>query len=171
MNWTNPIELKKLFTGTAIAPEQGKFIDQRFIDYLSNNNDRLPEMHWRKFEELVAEFFHREGYTVELGPGSDDDGVDVRVWKSGAKPTDNPLCLVQCKRQNAKVERVIVKGLSADVLFEEAEYGIIVTTSELSPGARTTITAGGYPIKEVEREGVSKWLITLRSLETGIIRL
>jgi restriction system protein len=171
VNWTAPLALRKLFTGTADAPQLGKFIDQRFINYLSNNIDRLPEMHWRKFEELTAEFFHREGYKVELGPGSNDDGVDVRVWRRGANPTDNPLCLVQCKRQKAKVERVIVKGLYADVKHEEAEYGVIVTTSELSPGSRTTIAARGYPVKEVERVGVSKWLTALRSPGTGIIRL
>jgi restriction system protein len=64
-----------------------------------------------------------------------------------------------------------VKGLYADVKHEEAEYGVIVTTSELSPGARTTIAARGYPVKEVERDGVGKWLTTLRSPGTGIIRL
>lgn len=169
--WTTPLALKKLFTGANESPEIGKFIDQRFIDYLSNNLDRLPDMHWRKFEALAAEFFDREGYKVELGPGSNDDGVDVRVWKPGSKPTDKPLCLVQCKRQKAKVERVIVKGLYADVEHEGAEYGVLVTTSELSPAARSTIVARGYPIQEIEREGLSKWLSALRTPGTGIVRL
>lgn len=169
--WTSPLELEKLFTGTSEDPEGGKFIDQRFVDYLSNNLDRMPEMHWRKFEELSAEFFHREGYQVELGPGSNDDGVDVRVWKGGSEPTDKPLCLVQCKRQKAKVDRVIIKGLYADVEYEGAEYGVIVTTSELSPAARSTVAARGYPIKEVEREGLKKWLSALRTPGTGIVRL
>ncbi len=39
-------------------------------------------MHWRKFEELTAEYLQREGFNVELGPGINDDGVDVRIWKS-----------------------------------------------------------------------------------------
>ncbi len=131
----------------------------------------MPEMHWRKFEELAAEFFHREGYHVELGPGSNDDGVDVRIWQRNSEPTDKPLCLVQCKRQKAKVNRVIVKGLYADVQYEGAEYGVIVTTSELSPAARSTVAARGYPIQEVEREGLKKWLSVLRTPGTGIVRL
>lgn len=171
VDWTNPLALKKLFAGTSEGPEGGKFIDQRFVDYLSNNLDRLPEMHWRKFEELAAEFFYREGYEVKLGPGSNDDGVDVRVWKPGSEPTDKPLCLVQCKRQKAKVERVIVKGLYADVEHEGAKYGVIVTTSELSPAARSTVAARGYPIREIEREGLGKWLSVLRTPGTGIVRL
>lgn len=171
VEWNSPLELRKLFTGTKEAPEVGKFIDQRFIDYLSTNVDRMPEMHWRKFEEMTAEFFHRDGYNVNLGPGSNDDGVDVRVWRPDAEPTEAPLCLVQCKRQKDKIERVIVKGLYADVQHEGAEYGVVVTTSELSPAAQTTIAARGYPIQAVERQGLNKWLAVLRTPGTGIIRL
>lgn len=171
VDWVTPLELKKLFSGTNEAPVGGRFIDQRFVDYLSNNHDRLPEMHWRKFEELAAEFFHHEGYQVELGPGSNDDGVDVRVWKKDAAPTEKPLCLVQCKRQKAKVDRIIVKGMYADIEHEGAEYGVIVTTSELSPAARSTVSARGYPIQEIEREGLKKWLSVLRTPGTGIVRV
>ena len=170
-NWTSPLALKKLFAGTNEDPEGGKFIDQRFVDYLSNNRDRLPEIHWRKFEQLAAEFFYREGYEVNLGPGRNDDGVDVRVWKPDSEPTSKPLCLVQCKREKAKVERVVVKGLNADVEYEGAEYGVIITTSELSPAARSTVAARGYPIREVERKGLSKWLSVLRTPGTGIVRM
>jgi len=168
--WLNPLALKTLFAGTDQKPELGRFIDQRFLDYLSANADRLADVHWRKFEELAAEFFHREGYEVALGPGSNDDGVDVRVWRPGSQPAERPLCLVQCKRQKAKVEKVVVKGLYADVQHEGAEYGVVVTTSELAPGARSTITARGYPIREVEREALKKWLMRLRTPGTGIIR-
>ncbi len=90
--------------------------------YLSNNHDRIGEMHWRQFEKLTAEFYDRDGYKVELGPGSDDDGVDVRVWKPDASPSESPLCIVQCKRQKDKIEKVVVKGLHADIQFEQAEY-------------------------------------------------
>lgn len=169
--WQSAIYLKKLFEGSSDEPESGRFIDQRFIDYLSQNHSRLPEMHWRKFEELAAEFFYREGFQVELGPGRNDDGVDVRVWVPNSDPTDKPLCLVQCKRQKSKVEKVVVKGLYADVQHEGAEYGVIVTTSELSPGARTTIQSRGYPIQEIENTALRKWLTTLRTPGTGIIRV
>lgn len=168
--WKGPVELKKLFSGGKDSPEVGKFIDQRFIDYLSANTGRLSEMHWRKFEELTAEFFHREGYKIEIGPGSNDDGVDIRAWSSGSSTNDKPLMIAQCKRQREKIDRVIVKSLHADVLHAGAEYGVIVTTSELSPAAKSTIHARGYSIQAVGRDGVEKWLSTLRSPGTGIIR-
>lgn len=168
--WINPLELKGLFRGTNQQPEKGRFIDQRYIDYLSNNQDRLGDIHWRQFEKLTAEFYERDGYKVDLGPGSGDDGVDVRVWKPDVSPGDSPLCIVQCKRQKDKIEKVVVKGLYADVQFEQAEYGVIVTTSELSPGAKTTISARGYDIQAVEKDGVKRWLTKLRTPGTGIVR-
>lgn len=171
IEWKSKVALTFLFSGTLDEPEVGRFIDQRFIDYLSANQERLSNIHWRKFEELTGEFFHREGYQVELGPGSNDDGVDVRLWKPGQKIEDNPHILVQCKRQKAKVEKVIVKGLYADVTYEGADYGLVVTTSELSPGAKATIVARGYPIQEVERSGLESWLIKLRTPGTGIVRV
>jgi restriction system protein len=170
VEWLGPLALNKLFAGTGQKPELGKFIDQRFLDYLSANADRLADVHWRKFEELTAEFFHREGFEVALGPGSNDEGVDVRVWRPGAEPTAKPLCLVQCKRQKAKVEKVIVKGLYADVEHEGADYGVVVTTSELAPGARATIAARGYPIREVEQQALRTWLLRLRTPGTGVVR-
>lgn len=171
IEWTSSIKLSTLFKGGSGEPEFGRFIDQRFINYLSKNQDRLSEMHWRKFEELAAEFYHSEGYQIQLGPGSNDDGVDVRVWKPGQATTDNPHCLIQCKRQKAKVEKVVIKGLHADVSFEGAEYGLIVTTSELSPGAKNTIAVRGYPIREVNRASLSGWLERLRTPGTGIVRV
>lgn len=168
--WINPLELKGLFKGTDQQPEKGRFIDQRYIDYLSNNQDRIGDMHWRQFEKLTAEFYERDGYIVDLGPGSGDDGVDVRVWNPGANPGNSPLCIVQCKRQKDKIEKVVVKGLHADVEFERAEYGVIVTTSELSPGAKMTISARGYDIRAVERDGIKDWLTKLRTPGSGIVR-
>ncbi|TWC12499.1 MULTISPECIES: restriction endonuclease [unclassified Pseudomonas] len=169
--WGDRVTLAQLFQGAQHIAKEGAFIDQRFIDYLSVNKDRIPEMHWRRFEELTAEFFQREGFKVELGPGANDDGVDVRVWKSDSGPGATPLCLIQCKRQKAKVEKVVIKGLLADVQWEQAEYGVIVTSSTLSPGAKTTIEARGYPIRAVERDAVSRWFEQLRTPGTGIIRI
>lgn len=171
VEWHSPVQLEALFKGTKEEPTFGRYIDQRYIDYLSKNDEKIGAVHWRKFEELTAEFFHREGYTVQLGPGSNDDGVDVRIWKPGQKSTDNPHCLVQCKRQRDKVERVVVKGLYADVSFEGAELGLVVTSSELSPGARSTIAARGYPIREIDRNGLAEWLHKLRTPGTGIVRV
>ena len=134
VEWADVIPLSGLFSRSSDKAAHGEFIDQRLIDFLSANSDLRSKMHWRKFEELVAEYFHRSGYEVELGPGQNDDGVDIRVWTPRQLESDAAqLHLIQCKRQKEKVEKVVVKGLYADVQFEGADLGVLVTTSSLSP--------------------------------------
>lgn len=169
IEWKSSLPLTSLFNGSKKAPEGGKFIDQRFIDYLHANQEKLGAIHWREFEKLTAEFYEREGYKVDLGPGSGDGGVDVRVWND-SDVNDTPLCIVQCKRQKDKVEQVIVKGLYADVQNEKAQYGVLVTTSELAPSAKAVIATRGYPIEEVNKNKLGEWLTKLRTPGSGIVR-
>jgi len=167
--YTDIVNLTDLFEQYNPVAEKGAFLDQRFIDFLSNNLNKLGEIHWRKFEELTAECFQRFGYIVDLGPGSNDDGVDLRVWnnaKDGA-----PEFIVQCKRVKSKIDKVTIKGLYADVLHEGCKLGVLVTSSEFSIGARSTIEARSYPIEEVNRDSITKWLRELRTPGAGIVRV
>jgi len=168
-DWTDVLDLSDLFSSYKSKVTKGDFLDQRFIDFLSVNQDKIGKIHWRKFEELVGECFTKFGYSVELGPGSNDDGVDLRVWKGAT--TGSPEYIIQCKRQESKIDKVTVKGLYADVQEEGAEMGLLVTTSEFSPGARKTIDVRGYPIGEVNGEMIIKWLVELRTPGTGIVRV
>ncbi|WP_392463940.1 restriction endonuclease [Aeromonas dhakensis] len=167
--WEDVINLDDLFKSHVPVVSDGTFLDQRFIDYLSVNSEKLNEIHWRKFEELTAECFTRFGYNVELGPGSNDDGVDVRVWHPECKGA--PKYIIQCKRYKQKIEKLTIKGLYADVLHEGAEMGLLVTTSELSVGSKKTVSARGYPIEEINGEKIIEWLNKLRTPGTGIVRV
>ncbi|MCP1455248.1 restriction endonuclease [Pseudomonas kilonensis] len=168
MDWCNEVELKALFDSESLETPHGLFIDQRFIDYLERNHPRLDEMNWRKFEGLTAEYFSRNGFEVEVGPGRDDGGVDVRVWNLGQKDQYPPVTLIQCKRQKHKIDKVIVKSLWADVVDENANSGLIVTTSSLSPGADKVRRARSYPIDCANRANVTSWLSELRTPGTGV---
>lgn len=167
--YKNIISLSDLFEQYKPIASGGAFLDQRFIDFLSNNVDKLGDIHWRKFEELTAECFQRFGYNIELGPGSNDDGVDIRAWcneKEGA-----PSFIIQCKRLNSKIDKVTVKGLYADILHEGCELGFLVTSSEFSVGARNTVEARSYPIEEINKYNLNSWLRELRTPGTGIVRV
>lgn len=163
------VNLADLFEQYNPVVEKGTFLDQRFIDFLSNNLHKLGEIHWRKFEELTAECFQQFGYSVDLGPGSNDDGVDLRVWNNEKDGT--PDFIIQCKRVKSKVDKVTIKGLYSDVLHEGCKLGVLVTSSEFSIGARSTIAARSYPIEEVNRDSIAKWLHELRTPGTGIVRV
>lgn len=163
VNWKDEVALKELFESEKIETQHGKFLDQRFIDFLDRNFERIDEMHWRKFEGLTGEFFEREGFRVEMGPGRGDEGVDMRVFPKDASPDDPPLIIVQCKRQKAKIDMVLVKSVYSDVEWERAKSGLIVTTSTFSPGAERVRTARAYPVEAADRAKLQKWLSKMRS--------
>lgn len=168
VDWVETKELADLFESESLDTQYGKFFDQRFIDYLHQNFPAVDQMNWRQFEGLAAEFFEREGFYVEIGPGRNDDGVDARVWPKEEDANLPPTILVQCKRQKAKVEKVVVKALWADIIAEKAESGLIVTTSSLAPGAKRISVARAYPIGEASRDAVRKWVERMRSPQAGV---
>lgn len=166
IEWKSQIELRGLFESEGLDVEYGNFIDQRYIDYLHANFSDVDKMHWRKFEQLTAEYLDRSGYRVQIGPGRNDDGVDVRAWSKDAD-ISRPHVIVQCKRQKATIDKPIIKSLYADVLHESARSGLLVTTSRLSPGAEDTRVARAYPIDVADRVTLREWLIKLREPGVG----
>jgi restriction system protein len=163
VEWADQVELKELFESENLEASYGSFFDQRFIDYLHQNFGKIGEIHWRKFEGLTGEYFEREGFRVDVGPGRNDDGIDLRIYREVPSDADPALIIVQCKRQKAKIDNALVKSVYADVLHEEAQSGLIVTTSSLSPGAALMRNARRYPVGDADRENLREWLQKMRS--------
>ncbi|WP_052699892.1 restriction endonuclease [Martelella endophytica] len=163
------ITLDALFASEQLPAEPMRYFDQRFINYLASHPERLKDIHWRQFEGLTAEWFQRGGYSVELGPGRNDGSIDVRLWNADAPPGAPPAVIVQCKRQKRKVGRVVVKALYADMLEERADAGLVVTTSDISPGASSDVSARAYPITTANRAQVQAWIEAMRRPEAGLI--
>jgi restriction system protein len=168
VEWSDTVELSELFESESLQTQYGHFFDQRFIDYLYRNFTDIDAIHWRKFEGLTGEYFSREGFHVQLGPGRDDDGIDARIWPKEDTRNQPPAIVIQCKRQKEKVSKVIVKALWADVIDAKAGSGLIVTTSTLSPGARKVCRARGYPIQAADRETLRTWIRAMRSPGAGV---
>lgn len=163
------LALSNLFKSEKLPGEANRFFDQRFINYLEAQPDKLGTMHWRQFEGMTAEWFQRQGYRVELGPGRNDGGVDVRLWNPDGPLGSPPAVIVQCKRQKGKIAKIVVKGLYADLLHEQADVGMIVTTSDLSPGAAKDVSARAYPITTANYQEVRRWIDAMRVPNAGIV--
>lgn len=163
VDWTDTVELKSLFESESLEVSYGSFFDQRFIDFLHQNFGEIGNIHWRKFEGLAGEYFEREGFQVDVGPGRNDDGIDLRIYREEANEKDPALIIVQCKRQKAKIDKALVKSVYADVLHERAKSGLIITTSSLSPGAAHMRNARGYPVDDADRETLREWIHKMRS--------
>lgn len=161
--------LRTLFASESLPAEPDRFFDQKFINYLHANPDRLPDINWRQFEGLTAEWFSKQGYQVELGAGRNDDGIDVRAWRAEGDRSAPPAIIVQCKRHKAKIEKAVIKALHSDVMWEGADSGLIVTTSDISPGAAKTIDTRRYPVSSANRQNVEAWIAAMRQPWSGII--
>ena len=159
--WDGAVSLDRLFTGEHIPDDPTVYLDQRYIDYLARNSEEMGRIQWRNFERLTTEFFRRQGYEVDLGPGRKDGGVDVRVWTDKDSKTGPPLMLVQCKRYKDVVGIETVKAFWSDVHFEGAEKGLIATTSSVSRDSKKLCEVRKWPMTFAEAAEVQKWARTM----------
>ncbi len=160
MKWDGIKSLSDLFQVEIVPDKSSKYIDQEFINYLKENEHDLDKMHWRNFERLVAEFFRKVGYHVELGPGTNDGGIDIRVWSDFKSSEGPPLIIIQCKRysEGNKVSIDTVKAFYADVIHEKTGFGLIATTSSIAIGGKKIINARGYNITTAESTEVKRMI-------------
>ncbi|MFC3362046.1 restriction endonuclease [Pedobacter fastidiosus] len=156
--WDKASKLSDLFNCEINSENENIFLEQKFLDYLAVNGHEIETIHWRNFERFCAEYFRREGYKVILGPGSNDGGVDIRVFSDTSKTTA-PHMLIQCKRYKAenKVSIETVKSFYTDVLFENATTGLIATSSYIAPGGKSICDTRGYNLKFAEAENIRNW--------------
>lgn len=160
--WDGGHNLEDLFEKELVPKFNNEYLDQKFINYLEANPNKLEFMNWRNFERLTAEFFNRFDFDVELGPGTNDGGVDVRVYNK--KDKSAPLIIIQCKRhkETNDVKINTVKALYSDLEFENAKYGLIATTSRVAPGGKEVCSVRKYPIGFAENSEIKKWLENMK---------
>jgi len=155
--WDGIVQLDRLFEGEHIPDDPAVYLDQRYIDYLAKNGEEMTRMHWRNFERLTTEFFRRQGYEVDLGPGTKDGGIDVRVWTDKEAKAGPPIMLIQCKRTKDNVGIETVKAFWADVVFERAQSGLIATTAAVTRDSKAMCEARQYPLTFAEGNKVKGW--------------
>jgi restriction system protein len=79
---------------------------------------------WKEFEELLAESYRRQGYTVrENSSSGPDGGIDLQIRKDGN------LYLVQCKQwRSMKVGVKVVREMFG-LMTAQGANGVIIVTS------------------------------------------
>lgn len=167
--WDGYIPLSDLFESEDIPDKVvgGQYFDQRYIDYLNAQADQLRNIQWRQFEYLTAEYFQRNGYQVEVGPGRGDGGKDVTAKKED-EVAGPDLVLIQCKRysERNKIDIDTIKAFWTTINEEQATKGLVVTTSRLTNGAKRFCEVHKYRITAIEYEMVQIWLKNLSSHKT-----
>lgn len=110
-------------------------VSETLIAELAERPEMLYELDPRKFEELVAELYRRQGFETTLTPASGDEGVDIYVVSRN--DLGRALWVVQAKRYAAenRIGAGVVRELYGTVAAKDASAGILVTTSFFQPGA------------------------------------
>lgn len=108
----------------------GKLINRQRLDS-QTGIDSIRKLPWDEFEELLAEAFRRQKYSVQLRGGNrPDGGVDIALEKHGE------LTLVQCKHwRSRRVGVKVVRELLGSMTNARAQRGIVVASGSFTPDA------------------------------------
>jgi restriction system protein len=121
--WLQSLAKKKLFDLHAEVYEHFA----RYPEYMKN-------VEWRQFEQLLDSIFRNQGFHTELGPGSNDGGVDLRLYQDRAIP--EIVTLVQAKRYAHPIKLEAVAALFGHATVQNATDALFVTTSYFQPAAQ-----------------------------------
>jgi len=102
------------------------------FEHFAKRPDDMQRLGWRQFEELLDAIFKNQGFYTELGPGSNDGGVDLRLYQSRAIP--EIVTLVQAKRYKRAIDLQAVAALFGIAVKQQAHKAIFATTSYFLPG-------------------------------------
>jgi len=131
-------------------------ISDELIRRLAEQPHLMHEMHWRDFEELVAELFSRDGFDVTLTPGSGDRGVDLFAARRTGLGT--LLYVVECKRYEDPIGPNLVRELGWVVERHRANVGVLATTSRFTVGAVEETRSFPLRVSLADFRRISGWL-------------
>jgi restriction endonuclease Mrr len=132
-------------------------ISEELMAEIARNPKILADMHWRNFEMLLDAIFKNQGYVTELGRGSHDGGVDIRLIQKDSIGT--MLTLVQAKRRHPghPIELDAVQALHGVVDDQRAHRGLFVTTSRYRPGAREFAERQNQRLVLADSQHIADW--------------
>lgn len=132
-------------------------VHEEIYGHFARKPDDLHRLEPRQFEVLLSRVFQNQGFTAELGPGSGDGGVDVRLWHRD--PIGDVLTLVQAKRyaKGRSIELEAVSALSGVVEDQRAGRGVLVTTSRFLPSAKDFAVRQRGRIVLADSDDIARW--------------
>lgn len=107
------------------------------------NIQTVRDLHWRNFEELMAEAYRRQGYRVTEGSYGADGGIDLVLRM------DDQLTLVQCKQwKTQKVGVNVVREMFGVLTAHQANHFIVISSGTFPQ--QTIDFAEGKPIELID---------------------
>jgi len=141
---------------------------EQLVHLLAQNPQRLPELHPRVFEHLIAALLSASGYRdIRLSVPSADGGVDIYATRNTC--FGRSLYLVQCKRYspNRKVTRPEVQLTYGVLAANAATQAAIITTSSFTKPAQDFLHEKQHDISGLDLSGLKVWLQATSQLLHG----
>ncbi len=117
----------------ALPPDLSQQIKHHNNEVRQKLHNRLYTIPPGEFESLIGELLGKMGFEIEVTSPSNDGGIDVR----GTLVIGDAIHVrmaVQVKRWQDNIHRTVVQQVRGSLGHHE--QGLIVTTSDFSPGAR-----------------------------------
>ena len=135
-----------LCVGTLVSAARRRQAIGLFSRVTTYGPSALASMSWFEFEQLIGEFFRRDGYAVvQSHSATADGGVDIHLERNSGH------YLVQCKHWRSKsVGAPVVRELYGLMTARGASGCFVVTSGRFSSEARTF--ASGLPIELIDGE-------------------
>ncbi|WP_052310870.1 restriction endonuclease [Paenibacillus sp. Aloe-11] len=159
-----PINKKSIFIDSASNQHNDPInleiinVNSQLIKYLARFPELLREIDPRRFEEIVAEIFHKKGFSVSLTPRTRDGGKDIYALQNGI--FGRQLFVIECKRYSTtnKVGVELVRGIYGVKMAERATAAMLVTTSYFSKDAIDFASPLEYELSLKDFDDLKSWL-------------
>lgn len=140
--------------------------------YLHRHVDRLQDLAWRRFEELLRAMFREQGFSVVMGRGTKDSGVDLVLLEA----VSGKRTLVQAKRRKRRVGVEAVRELRGVQLRENVRAALLVATGGFTSGAKAEAHATvprklGFRLDLMAATEIVRELGIFRAHDTSLVQI
>jgi hypothetical protein len=119
------------------------------VSKIAKGSRDLQSLHWKEFEDLMAELLRESGWHITPMGYTKDDNIDIIAVRS--VDPDVPIrMMVQCKRNDAKrgVGVSVVREVWATKWQHGFHQAMIATTSRFTRGAKRTALAWQMDLRD-----------------------
>ncbi len=135
-----------------------ELINVEMLKYIKNNPKYLHNLHWRAFEELIAEILTSFGWQVELTSPTKDNGYDIfAIYKDASGIRHN--WIIECKRWDPerKVGVEVIRNLYGVKTDLKVGNALLATTSSFTKGVEK-FKASHYDLETKEFNDIVSWV-------------
>lgn len=132
-------------------------IDYALYQAIQENPELLKTLHWRAFEELLADILKTLGYEVELMCGTKDGGVDIIALANNTDFGPHKY-LLQAKRYAHSVGVAPVRELMFLQNHHHASKSCLATTAEFTIGAWELAHQYPWQLELRDYQGLREWI-------------